>query len=113
MSTSSPFLNRVRLEDGYHEDDLPFIEQALSRLFRQLERFDPSHVHIGLRVKDRGQPGTHTSIEVCIGGLPTIIGVSDLPDTRSALLDAQDKVVSQLRAAADRQHDRRAGSVRS
>jgi hypothetical protein len=107
MSTSSLFMDRVRLEDGYHEDDLPFIEHALTQLFSQLERFDPSMVHIGLRVKDRGQPGTHTSVEVCVSGLPTVIGVSDLTDTKAALRDAESKVVAQLREAADRQHDRR------
>ena len=41
MSTSSLYMERVRLEDGYHEDDLPFIEHALTQLFTQLERFDP------------------------------------------------------------------------
>jgi hypothetical protein len=107
MSTSSLFMDRVRLEDGYHEDDLPFIEHALTQLFSQLERFDPSMVHIGLRVKDRGQPGMHTSVEVCISGLPTVIGVSNLTDTKAALNDAETKVVSQLREAADRHHDRR------
>ena len=56
MSTSSLFMERVRLEDGYHEDDLPFIERTLTQLFHHLERFDPSMVYIGLRVKDRGNP---------------------------------------------------------
>ena len=51
-------------------------------------------VHIGLRVKDRGQPGMHTSVEVCISGLPTVIGVSDLTDAKAALNDAETKVVS-------------------
>jgi len=106
MSTASVFLDRVRLEDGYHEDDLPFIQHSLTQLFTQLERFDPSMVHIGLRVKDRGRPGMHTSVEVCVSGLPTVIGVSHLADTRAALEDAEAKVVSQLREAADRHHDR-------
>ena len=106
MSTPSLFLSRVRLEDGYHEDDLPFIERALAQLFTQLGRFDPSMVHIGLRVKDRGQPGMRTSIEVHVSGLPTVIGISDLADTKAALQDAEAKVVSQLREAADRHHDR-------
>jgi hypothetical protein len=112
MSTSSLYMERVRLEDGYHEDDLPFIEHALSQLFTQLERFDPSMVHIGLRVKDRGQPGMHTSVEVCISGLPTVIGASNLGDTKAALNDAEAKVVSQLREAADRHHDRRPRQTR-
>jgi hypothetical protein len=112
MSTSSLYMERVRLEDGYHEDDLPFIEHALTQLFTQLERFDPSMVHIGLRVKDRGQPGMHTSVEVCISGLPTVIGVSNLGDTKAALNDAEAKVVSQLREAADRHHVRRPRQTR-
>ena len=107
MSTTSPFLDRVRLEDGYHEDDLHFIEHTLTQLFSQLERFDPSQVHIGLRVKDRGRPGMHTSVEVHVNGLPTVIGVSDLTDTKAALADAETKVVAQLREAADRHHDHR------
>jgi hypothetical protein len=107
MGTSSLFMDQVRLEDGYHEDDLPFIEHALTQLFTQLERFDPSMVQIGLRVKDRGRPGMHTSVEVCVSGLPTVVGVSNLTDTKAALNDAESKVVSQLREAADRHHDRR------
>jgi ribosome-associated translation inhibitor RaiA len=107
MSTSSLFMDRVSLEDGYHEDDLPFIGHSLTRLFSQLERFDPSKVHIGLRVKDRGQPGMHTSVEVCISGLPTVVGVSHLTDTKAALNEAEGKVVSQLRQTADRHHDHR------
>jgi len=107
MSTTSAFMDRVRLEDGYHEDDLHFIEHSLSQLFTQLERFDPSKVHIGLRVKDRGRPGMHTSVEVHVDGLPTVVGVSSLTDTKAALNDAESKVVAQLREAADRHHDRR------
>jgi predicted transcriptional regulator len=107
MGTSSLFMDQVRLEDGYHEDDLPFIEHALTQLFTQLERFDPSMVQIGLRVKDRGRPGMHTSVEVWVSGLPTVVGVSNLTDTKAALNDAESKVVSQLRQAADRHHDRR------
>ena len=106
MSTPALFMERVRLEDGYHEDDLPFIERTLTQLFHQLQRFDPSMVHIGLRVKDRGQPGMRTSIEVCISGLPTVIGISELTDTKAALNEAEGKVVTQLREAADRHHDR-------
>ena len=100
MSTPSPFMKRVRLEDGYHEDDLPFIEHALT------QRFDPSKVYIGLRVKERGNPGMRTSIELCVSGLPTLVGVSELTDTRDALNDAEAKVISQLREAADRHHHR-------
>jgi hypothetical protein len=105
-------MERVRLEDGYHEDDLPFIERTLSQLFHQLERFDPSLVHIGLRVKDRGRPGMRTSIELCVSGLPTMVGVSELTDTKDALNDAESKVVAQLREAADRHHDRRVRHAR-
>ena len=107
MSTTSLYMDRVRLEDGYHEDDLHFIEHSLSQLFSQLERFDPEHVHIGLRVKDRGRPGMHTSVEVQVDGLPTVVGVSSLTDTKAALDDAESRVVAQLREAADRHHDRR------
>ena len=64
-------------------------------------------VHIGLRVKDRGRPGMRTSVELCVSGLPTVVGVSELTDTKDALNDAESKVVSQLREAADRHHDRR------
>ncbi|GAA5018171.1 hypothetical protein GCM10023258_04820 [Terrabacter aeriphilus] len=112
MSTHPHLMERIRLEDGYNEDDLPFIEHALAQLFAQLERFDPSMVHIGLRVKDRGRPGMHTSVEVCVSGLPTVVGVSDLTDTKAALNDAEDKVVAQLREAADRHHDRRPRQAR-
>src|SRR3954471_7293922 len=112
MSTTSLFMDRVSLEDGYHEDDLPFIEHTLTRLFHQLERFDPSMVHIGLRVKDRGQPGMHTSVEVCVSGLPTLVGVSHLTDTKAALAEAEAKVVSQLRQTADRHHHRRLRAAR-
>ena len=112
MSTPSLFMERVRLEDGYHEDDLPFIERTLSQLFHQLDRFDPSMVYIGLRVKDRGQPGMRTSVELCVSGLPTVVGVSELTDTKDALHDAESKVVSQLREAADRHHDRRGRHAR-
>jgi hypothetical protein len=108
MSTPALFMERVRLEDGFHEDDLPFIERTLAQLFHQLERFDPSMVYIGLRVKERGKPGMRTSIELCVSGLPTLVGVSDLTDTKDALHDAEAKVVSQLRQAADRHHNHRA-----
>ncbi|TQM54648.1 hypothetical protein [Humibacillus xanthopallidus] len=106
MSTPALFMERVRLEDGYHEDDLPFIERTLTQLFHHLERFDPSKVYIGLRVKERGNPGMRTSIELCVSGLPTLIGMSELTDTKAALNDAEEKVISQLREAADRHHHR-------
>ena len=106
MSTPALLMERVRLEDGYHEDDLPFIERTLTQLFHHLERFDPSKVYIGLRVKERGHPGMRTSIELCVSGLPTLIGVSELTDTKDALNEAESKVISQLREAADRHHHR-------
>ena len=39
--------------------------------------------------KPSGQPGMHTSVEVCVSGLPTVVGVSNLTDTKAALNDAE------------------------
>ena len=33
-------VERIRLEDGASQDDLPFIERTLTQLFTQLTRFD-------------------------------------------------------------------------
>src|SRR6478609_5281937 len=98
-------LDRIEsdVENGVHAAK----ELGMSTSSLYMERFRPSMVHIGLRVKDRGRPGMHTSVEVRISGLPTVIGVSNLADTKAALNDAEAKVVSQLREAADRHHDRR------
>ncbi|MEO7752062.1 MAG: hypothetical protein ABIS35_01475 [Terracoccus sp.] len=107
MSTSSPFMERVRLEDGFFETDLPLIEPSLSQLFHHLGRFDASMVYIGLRVKDRDQPGMRTAIELCVSGLPTLVGMSELGDVKEALHDAETKVISQLVEAADRRRPHR------
>lgn len=71
-----------------------------------------TRVKVGLRVKGRGQPGMRTSIEVHVSGLPAVIGISDVTDTKVALQDAEAKVVSQLRKAADRHHHRHPRSPR-
>ncbi len=107
MSTSSPFMDRVRLEDGFVETDLPLIEPSLSQLFHHLGRFDASMVYIGLRVKDRERPGMRTAIELCVSGLPTMVGTSELSDVREALHEAQTRVISQLDEAADRRRSHR------
>ena len=99
--------DRIRLEDGTSHDDLPFIERTLTQLFTQLTRFDASMVDIGLRIRDRGQPGMRTSLEVKWRGLPAMIGVSMLSDTKAALNDAEAKVISQLRGAVDRRNEHR------
>ena len=69
-------------------------------------------VYIGLRVKERGKPGMRTSIELCVSGLPTVVGISELTDTKDALHDAEAKVISQVREAADRQHHHRPRTAR-
>lgn len=99
------FVDRIRLEDGTDQDDLPFIERTLAQLFTQLTRFDPSMVDIGLRIKDRGQPGMRTSLELHVRGLPSMVGVSMLTDTKDALNDAEAKVLSQLRGNVGRRNE--------
>lgn len=100
-------MSRLRLEDGVSRDDLPFIERALAQLFTQVERFDPSMLDIGLRIKDRGRPGMRTSLEVHVQGLPSMIGVSDLTDIKGALNDAEAKVLAQLRGNVGRRNHHR------
>jgi hypothetical protein len=102
---SRVLIDRVRLEGGAITDDRRFIERALAQLFTQLSRFDPERVDIGLRFKDRGQPGMRTSLELHVQGLPAMVGVSDLPDTKAALNDAEAKVLSQLRSNVTRRAD--------
>lgn len=100
-------VERIRLEDGTSREDLPFIERTLAQLFTQLTRFDASMVDIGLRIKDRGQPGMRTSLELNVRGLPAMIGVSTLTDTKDALNDAEAKVLAQLRGIVERRHEHR------
>ena len=95
---SHTLMSRVRLEGGANQDDLRFIERALAQLFTQL-------VDIGVRFKDRGQPGMRTSLELHVQGLPAMVGVSDLTDTKDALNDAEAKVLSQLRSNVTRRAD--------
>ena len=102
---SHALIERVRLEDGATTDDLRFIERALAQLFAQLSRFDPQMVDIGLRFKDRGQPGMRTSLELHVQGLPAMVGVSDLTDPKDALNDAEAKLLSQLRSNVTRRAD--------
>lgn len=99
------FIDRIRLEDGANQDDLPFIERTLAQLFTQLTRFDPSMVDIGLRIKDRGHPGMRTSLELNVRGLPAMVGVSMLTDTKDALNDAEARVLSQLRGNVGRRNE--------
>ena len=54
-----------------------------------------------------GQPGMRTSLEVNVRGLPGMIGVSMLADTKDALNDAEAKVLSQLRGAVGRRNEHR------
>jgi hypothetical protein len=103
--SSHTLMNRVRLEGGAKQDDLRFIERTLAQLFTQLSRFDPELVDIGVRFKDRGQPGMRTSLELHVQGLPAMVGVSDLTDTKAALNDAEAKVLSQLRSNVTRRAD--------
>lgn len=91
------FVDRIRLEDGTSHEDLPFIERTLAQLFTHLRRFDASMVDIELRIKDRGQPGMRTALELNVRGLPAMIGISMLTNTKDALNDAEAKVLSQLR----------------
>jgi len=104
---SNVFMDRVRLEGGGTQEDLGFIERALAQLFTQLARFDAEMVDIGIRFKDRGQPGMRTSLELHIRGLPAMVGVSDLTDTKDALNDAEAKVLAQLRSNVGRRTDHR------
>ncbi|MDC5698967.1 hypothetical protein OO014_17070 [Intrasporangium calvum] len=102
---SRTLIERVRLEDGATTEDLHFIERALTQLFTQLSRFDPQMVDIGVRFKDRGRPGMRTSLELHVQGLPAMVGVSDLSDTKDALNDAEAKVLAQLRSNVTRRSD--------
>lgn len=101
------FVGRIRLEDGTTQEDLPFLERTLAQLFTQLGRFDPATVDIAVRIKDRGRPAMRTTLELNVHGLPTMIGVSNLPDTKDAVNEAESKVISQLQSTADRRHGHR------
>ena len=96
------FVERIRLEDGTNQDDLRFLERTLAQLFTQLSRFDPAQVDISVRIKDREKPSMVTTLEVNVHGLPTMIGTSDLTDTKDAVNEAEAKVITQLQRAADR-----------
>lgn len=107
MTADTPRLvDRIRLQDGTNQDDLPFLERTLAQLFTQLGgRFDPSQVDIAIRIKDRDKPGMRTSLELIVHGLPPIIGTSHLTDTKDAVNDAEAKVISQLKTAVDRRNE--------
>ena len=110
--TSHRFIDRVRLDAGVNQDDLPVIERALTQLFAQLVRFDPAKVDIGLRVKDRGRPGMKTTVELHVQGYPSMVGVSDLADLVPALNDAEGKVLHQFQGLLGRHVTRRVVRVR-
>lgn len=100
-------IDRVRLDGGVNEDDLHFIERTLAQLFTQLERFDPSQVEISIRIKDRGQPGMRTTLDLRVQGLPPLVGVSHLEVTKDALNEAEAKVIAQLRTQVGRAESQR------
>lgn len=100
-------LGRIRLEDGTNQDDLGFLERALTQLFTQLSRFDPSQVDISVRIKDRERPSMVTTLQVTVHGLSTMIGTSTLSDTKDAVNEAEAKVIAQLHRAADRRTEHR------
>lgn len=105
--SSKTLMQRIRLEDGTNQDDLHFIERTLTQLFTQLTRFDPEMVDIGIRIKDRDEPGMRTSLELHVRGLPAMVGVSELPDAKAALNDAEAKVLSQLHGNVSRRNNHR------
>lgn len=107
MTETARLVERIRLEDGTTRDDLGFLERALTQLFTQLGRFDPSQVDIAIRIKDREKPSMTTTLEVNVHGLPRMIGTSDLTDTKDAVNEAETKVVSQLQRAVDRRNEHR------
>ena len=106
-SDTSPFVDRLRLEDGVNHDDLPMIARALTQLVTQLERFDPAKVDISLRVKDRGRPGMTTTIELHVQGYPSMVGVSYVGDLPPAFSDAEEKVLHQFHGLHGRAVSRR------
>ncbi len=105
--TETAFVERIRLEGGTNQDDLGFLERALTQLFTQLNRFDPSQVDISVRIKDREKPSMTTTLEVNVHGLPTMIGTSNLTDTKDAVNEAEAKVITQLQRATDRRNEHR------
>lgn len=107
MTETARLVERIRLEDGTTRDDLGFLERALTQLFTQLGRFDPSQVDIAIRIKDREKPSMTTTLEVNVHGLPRMIGTSVLTDTKDAVNEAETKVVSQLQRAVDRRNEHR------
>lgn len=105
--TETAFVERIRLEGGTNQDDLGFLERALTQLFTQLNRFDPSQVDISVRIKDREKPSMTTTLEVNVHGLPPMIGTSSLTDTKDAVNEAEAKVITQLQRATDRRNEHR------
>lgn len=107
MTETARLVERIRLEDGTNQDDLGFLERTLAQLFTQLNRFDPSQVDISVRIKDREKPSMTTTLEVNVHGLPTMIGTSNLTDTKDAVNEAEAKVITQLQRATDRRNEHR------
>jgi ribosome-associated translation inhibitor RaiA len=101
MTAPAPFLDRLRLGNGFTEQDRPRIVEAMGSLPRHLARWEPDQVELEVRVNDRGGDEQKVSMEAHLPGWPLLIATAHDRDLDRALRAARHDLVRQIEDRKD------------
>lgn len=101
----------IRFAGGLTENDRPLVEETLRRTVVSFGRTGRA-VDAELSVKDRGNPGMRTTLELWAPGQPRLVASSDLRDLRDALNEIGDRATRLLDEQRVRSYQSRTSPAR-
>ncbi|MDQ6910273.1 MAG: HPF/RaiA family ribosome-associated protein, partial [Actinomycetota bacterium] len=88
------------------------VVKVMGRLDERLRSFPAGSVEMQLTVKERDQPGQHTTLEAWITGMPHLVATSSRADLDAALGEVRDDLVRQITDAKNRGEPRNNRALR-
>ncbi len=101
--TPEAVLAALRVSGGVKDDERGLVEATLNQLAKRLARIAPASLDLELSVKDRGQKGQKTTLEVWLPGQNKLVGTSELEQLKDALNEAEAALLAQI-SGLDKQH---------
>ncbi len=104
---------KLRVGDGFTEDERADIVHRFAPLDARLRRFAAVDVDMELSIKDRERPGQKVTLECWIARMPRFVATSHLADFDDALIEVRDDLRRQINDAKTKSEPRNSRKRRS
>ncbi len=111
--TTASVATALQLGHGVHPTEFDRVVGLLGRLDERLRSFEADQVELHLAIKERDAVSQRVVLEARIGGWPTMVATSELPDVDAAIMESREELVRQITDAKNRTEPKRNRTLRS